>query len=501
MSPPRVCVFCGAGPGTRREFAEAAQEFGEALVAAGFGLVFGAGGVGIMGAVSDAVIKAGGDLVGVIPQSLMDREYGRTDIADLRVVGTMHERKALMHELSIGFAVLPGGLGTFEEFFEVLTWAQLGLHAKPIVVVDVSGYYAPLVGLLDHALESGFLTAADRRLVQVVPSVTAAIEILRASSARRGDGGLSPAAGSVRRPASAAAPAARSPARDRSGRRRSTRRRRPRCGRRPAERQQARHLGHRGLELALGVVGQPAQPAPQHEVVRGHHEVRRQLGPEVGPRPVAQPARDVAAEQPLVLLHATRSPGRAAPARTTSAGSGPAPPRPRPGSAAARAARPRRPRPRAVAGVAAAEPVADGDRAPARGAGRRRPPWTRRPGRTSSARRRRAPRCRPRSCARSRARRTARGPPAVSRSSDRRPHHRRITSSRPSELLHGTGYRSIGYFSTNQQEAVRRDAHARRGGRVRADGRRHRGGLRARRAGRRRGRGRRRAAPTPAVAG
>jgi uncharacterized protein (TIGR00730 family) len=181
MSPPRVCVFCGAGPGTRPEFAEAARDFGEALVAAGFGLVFGAGGVGLMGAVSDAVIKAGGDLVGVIPQSLMDREYGRTDIADLRVVGTMHERKALMHELSVGFAVLPGGLGTFEEFFEVLTWAQLGLHAKPIVVVDVGGYYAPLVELLDHALESGFLTAADRRLVQVVPSVTAAIEILRAA--------------------------------------------------------------------------------------------------------------------------------------------------------------------------------------------------------------------------------------------------------------------------------------------------------------------------------
>jgi uncharacterized protein (TIGR00730 family) len=183
MPNPRVCVFCGASPGVKPEFVAAAEELGTALVAAGFGLVYGAGGVGVMGALSDAALTAGGDVVGVIPQALVDREYGRTDLGDLRVVADMHERKALMHALSAAFVVLPGGLGTFEEFFEVLTWAQLGLHAKPVVVVDVAGYYGPLVALLDHALESGFLTAADRSLVRVVPSVPAAVDALSALAA------------------------------------------------------------------------------------------------------------------------------------------------------------------------------------------------------------------------------------------------------------------------------------------------------------------------------
>jgi len=123
-----------------------------------------------MGAVSDAVLAAGGEAIGVIPQALRDREYGRDDLSDLRIVSTMHERKALMHELSAGFVVLPGGLGTFEEFFEVLTWAQLGLHRKPIVVLDIDGYYRPLVELLDHAESSGFMRSADRELVTVVES-------------------------------------------------------------------------------------------------------------------------------------------------------------------------------------------------------------------------------------------------------------------------------------------------------------------------------------------
>jgi uncharacterized protein (TIGR00730 family) len=174
----RVCVFCGASPGTSLKYVQTATELGQALVKADLGLVFGAGGVGIMGAVSDAVLGAGGEAVGVIPQSLMDREHGRRDLADLRVVATMHERKALMHDLSAGFVVLPGGLGTFEEFFEVLTWAQLGLHQKPIVVLDVDGYYRPLADLLDHAASSGFMKVSDRDLVAFADSPRRALEIL-----------------------------------------------------------------------------------------------------------------------------------------------------------------------------------------------------------------------------------------------------------------------------------------------------------------------------------
>jgi uncharacterized protein (TIGR00730 family) len=178
MDQRRVCVFCGASPGNSPKYAKTARELGEALVAADLGLVFGAGGVGIMGAVSDAVLAAGGEAIGVIPQSLRDREYGRDDLSDLHIVSTMHERKALMHELSAGFVVLPGGLGTFEEFFEVLTWAQLGLHRKPIVVLDVDGYYQPLVELLDHAESSGFMSSADRELVTVVDSTTEVLAAL-----------------------------------------------------------------------------------------------------------------------------------------------------------------------------------------------------------------------------------------------------------------------------------------------------------------------------------
>lgn len=178
MDQRRVCVFCGASPGNSPKYIKAAEDLGRALAWADLGLVFGAGGVGIMGAVSDAALAAGGEAIGVIPQSLRDREYARDDLPDLRIVSTMHERKALMHQLSAGFVVLPGGLGTFEEFFEVLTWAQLGLHRKPIVVLDIDGYYRPLVELLDHAESSGFMRSADRELVTVVESTSAVLSTL-----------------------------------------------------------------------------------------------------------------------------------------------------------------------------------------------------------------------------------------------------------------------------------------------------------------------------------
>jgi uncharacterized protein (TIGR00730 family) len=166
-----VCVFCGASAGSRPELLNEAGRLGESLARAGFGLVYGAGGVGMMGALSDGALRAGGHVTGVIPQALMDREFGRTDLTDLRVVASMHERKALMYELSAAFVTLPGGLGTFEEFFETTTWSQLGLHAKPSLVLNVGGYYAPLDALLDHALKNGFITAEDRALVSVSDTV------------------------------------------------------------------------------------------------------------------------------------------------------------------------------------------------------------------------------------------------------------------------------------------------------------------------------------------
>ena len=178
MNNIRVCVFCGASSGVSPQFVAEADALGTALAAVGYGLVFGAGGVGIMGAISNAVIKAGGDVVGVIPQALLDREHGRTDIADLRVVSTMHERKALMHSLSSAFVILPGGLGTLEEFFEVLTWAQLGLHRKPMIILNVASYYTPLAELIDHAARQGFIAESDRDLVTFVDSAAGVISAL-----------------------------------------------------------------------------------------------------------------------------------------------------------------------------------------------------------------------------------------------------------------------------------------------------------------------------------
>lgn len=155
MATFRLCVFCGASAGSSGEYVAVGRQLGAELGRRGIGLVYGAGGVGVMGAVSDGVLSSGGEVIGVIPQSLFDREYGRTDITELRVVETMHERKAIMHELADAFLVLPGGLGTFEEMFETVTWAQLGLQHKPLVVLNIGGYYTPLAELLSHAVSEG----------------------------------------------------------------------------------------------------------------------------------------------------------------------------------------------------------------------------------------------------------------------------------------------------------------------------------------------------------
>jgi uncharacterized protein (TIGR00730 family) len=161
----RICVFCGSSPGSRPEYGDAAEEIGNELVRRNIGLVYGGGNVGLMGRVADAVLKAGGEAQGVIPEPLMAREIGHKGLTKLHVVRSMHERKALMADLSNAFVALPGGFGTLEEFCEVLTWSQLGLHAKPCGILNVLGYYSPLLAMFDHAVEERFLKPENRAFV------------------------------------------------------------------------------------------------------------------------------------------------------------------------------------------------------------------------------------------------------------------------------------------------------------------------------------------------
>ena len=176
----RVCVYCGSRPGLRPAYADAARDLGTRLAEAGLGVVTGGGRVGLMGVVAGAVLDAGGEAVGVIPQALMDREVGFARLTELHVVETMHHRKAMMADLADAFVALPGGLGTLEEIAEALTWVQLGIHAKPCAFLDVEGYYAPLVRFLDHAVEEGFVTADRREAVIVEATPEALVEQLLA---------------------------------------------------------------------------------------------------------------------------------------------------------------------------------------------------------------------------------------------------------------------------------------------------------------------------------
>lgn len=163
----RVCVFCGSSRGSDPRHADAAAELGSLLGRRGLGLVFGGGSIGLMGVVADHALASGAEVVGVIPHGLAARELAHRSVADMRVVPTMHARKALMASLADGFVALPGGLGTFEELFEILTWGQLGIHRKPVGVLNVAGYYDPLAALVDHAVSQGFVNAANRQLVLV----------------------------------------------------------------------------------------------------------------------------------------------------------------------------------------------------------------------------------------------------------------------------------------------------------------------------------------------
>jgi hypothetical protein len=161
----RMCVFCGSRTGTDHAYRHAARDLGTRLVADGCALVFGGGRIGLMGIVADRVVQLGGKAIGVIPGFLQTQEIAHSELTELRVVATMHERKALMADLSDGFIALPGGYGTLEEFFEIVTWAQLGLHRKPCGLLNVRGYFDPLLRLVDQAVGEGFVRTEHRLLI------------------------------------------------------------------------------------------------------------------------------------------------------------------------------------------------------------------------------------------------------------------------------------------------------------------------------------------------
>ena len=177
----RLCVYCGASDQVDAAYREAAVELGDRLAGAGIELIYGGGRIGLMGRLADAVLLAGGRVTGIIPGHLHNREIGHHGVSELIVVGSMHERKQLMFERADAFAVLPGGIGTIEETFEIITWKQLLLHDKPIVVVDIAGYWQKLQALVDHVIEKGFASRRSRALFQVVETVDMLMEALAAA--------------------------------------------------------------------------------------------------------------------------------------------------------------------------------------------------------------------------------------------------------------------------------------------------------------------------------
>jgi uncharacterized protein (TIGR00730 family) len=160
-------VYCGSSPGRDERFAEAALGLGTLLAQRGIGVVYGGGNVGLMGALADAALAAGGEVIGVIPEALAAKEVAHGGVTDLRIVGSMHERKMLMADLADGFIAMPGGVGTVEELVEVFTWLQLGLHDKPVALLEVAGYWAPFVAFLDHTVQERFVRPAHREMLLV----------------------------------------------------------------------------------------------------------------------------------------------------------------------------------------------------------------------------------------------------------------------------------------------------------------------------------------------
>ena len=178
----RICVFCGSSMGRQDCYAQAADSLAVHLVQCGIGIVYGGAGRGLMGRLADTALAAGGEVIGVMPRTMVDREIAHQGLSELHIVGSMHERKALMGELSEAFIAMPGGFGTFEEFCEVLTWSQLGIQNKPCGLLNVSGYYDPLLRLFDDAVAEGFLKPENRALVIASDNVEALVK------ACRGDG-------------------------------------------------------------------------------------------------------------------------------------------------------------------------------------------------------------------------------------------------------------------------------------------------------------------------
>lgn len=174
----RICVFSGSSRGKDPVYRDAAADLGRILAREGIGVVYGGASVGLMGALADAARSAGGEVIGVIPQSLVDLEVAHTGLDDLRIVGSMHERKALMAELSDGFIALPGGIGTLEEIFEVWTWGQLGSHTKPCAFLNTRGYYTPLLDFLDHVVAEEFLKPIHRGMILVESDPQAALHTM-----------------------------------------------------------------------------------------------------------------------------------------------------------------------------------------------------------------------------------------------------------------------------------------------------------------------------------
>src|SRR5215475_4446009 len=173
-----VCVYCGSAAGANPSHAEAARRLGRGLAEHGIRLIYGGGRIGLMGVIADAVLAAGGQATGVIPEHLEAKEVGHRGISELRVVGSMHERKTVMFQLADAFVILPGGFGTLDEAFEMLTWRQLSLHDKPILFLDVDGYWAPFLVIVEHFIREGFARDDSRNLFTVVSDVAAVIPTL-----------------------------------------------------------------------------------------------------------------------------------------------------------------------------------------------------------------------------------------------------------------------------------------------------------------------------------
>lgn len=174
----RLCVFCGSKTGDRAVYADAARHLGERMVERGIGLVFGGGHIGLMGVLADTLLARGGEVIGVIPRALVDRELAHPAVKDMHIVESMHQRKAIMADLADAFAALPGGFGTGDELFEILTWAQLGIHGKPIGLLNTAGFFDSLLAWLDHTIREGFVKERYRGLLRVADQPDHLLETL-----------------------------------------------------------------------------------------------------------------------------------------------------------------------------------------------------------------------------------------------------------------------------------------------------------------------------------